>query len=277
MWWLCEKQFMVMPNNQYCFQRKIDANFCIENCTKDANFTNKRLSYLRPFLESAKSLITPSSFHKQMHIDNGFKEEKIKVNKNGILFPNNDFKKKSPANSKIRFAYLGGNAVHKGYNVVKEIFESIPNDNYDLTLIDLHRKLGQNSIFVSDWDIKGNLIISDGYEYSQKGLDDFFASIDVLLFPSQWKESFGLTVREALVRDVWVISTDSGGVVEDIVEDVNGNIVEIKDSENYKSKIIEILNKKEFISKYENPKKSDIRNYKQQADELMTYYSDVLK
>jgi glycosyltransferase involved in cell wall biosynthesis len=56
-------------------------------------------------------------------------------------------------------------------------------------------------------------------------MDDFFSSIDVLLFPSQWKESFGLTVREAISRGVWVIVTDAGGIVEDCIEGVNSNIV----------------------------------------------------
>ena len=52
--------------------------------------------------------------------------------------------------------------------------------------------------------------------YRQDEMDAFFSAIDVLLFPSQWKESFGLTVREALARDVWVIATDCGGPAEAI-------------------------------------------------------------
>ena len=44
----------------------------------------------------------------------------------------------------------------------------------------------------------------------KRSIDEFFSSIDVLLFPSLWKESFGSTVREALVRDVWVIASDAG-------------------------------------------------------------------
>jgi len=45
-------------------------------------------------------------------------------------------------------------------------------------------------------------------------MDDFYAEIDVLLFLSQWKETFGLTIREALARGIRVIQTDSGGTTE---------------------------------------------------------------
>jgi len=36
----------------------------------------------------------------------------------------------------------------------------------------------------------------------------------VLLFLSQWKETFGLAIREALARGIRVIQTDSGGTTE---------------------------------------------------------------
>ena len=45
-------------------------------------------------------------------------------------------------------------------------------------------------------------------------MDEFYAKIDVLLFMSQWKETFGLAIREALARGIKVIQTDSGGTVE---------------------------------------------------------------
>lgn len=45
-------------------------------------------------------------------------------------------------------------------------------------------------------------------------MDTFYSRIDVLLFMSQWKETFGLTIREALARGIPVIQTDSGGTTE---------------------------------------------------------------
>jgi O-antigen biosynthesis protein len=78
--------------------------------------------------------------------------------------------------------------------------------------------------------------------YTQSNIDGFFASIDVLLFPTQWKESFGLTVREALARNVWVIATDAGGVIEDIKPGQNGCIVAFGDTgEGLKQAVIDTI------------------------------------
>ncbi len=273
MWWLCEKQFMVKPDNTYCYQKEIDTDYCITQCTYNEERTKERTAYLRPILDNATLLLTPSAFQAQMYGYNGLDTKKIKVNKNAIIFPSTSYKKSQ--SDKVRFAYLGGNAVHKGYTFLKEVFESIDSPSYELILIDLHIKLGHNSIIASDWDIKGTLTLSDGYEYSQKGLDDFFSNVDVLLFPSQWKESFGLTIREALVRDVWVISTDAGGVIEDIIEMENGNIVPIGDSLGFKTHINESISNASKLQNYSNPHKDVIRAYDAQVEELLGYYADA--
>lgn len=276
MWWLCERQFMVMPQGKYCHQKKISSDFCISQCTKNKDFTLKRTSLLRNVLNKAELLVTPSGFQAEMYHFNDFESDKIKVNKNGIQFPAKKFTKNRTADNKIRFAYLGGNAKHKGYFFIKEIFENISASNYELILVDLHKKLGHSSIFKSDWNINGELTISDGYEYGQTHLDDFFSSIDVLLFPSQWKESFGLTIREALVRDVWVISTDAGGVIEDIIEEENGNIISMDDAEKFKERIEYCLENKSFFNNYKNPYKETIRSYNEQTNELLHFYDEII-
>ena len=274
MWWLCEKQFMIKPDNTYCYQTKIDTNYCITQCTENGQETRERTAYLQAILNDATLLLTPSSFQAQMYLYNNIAPDKVKVNKNAIIFPSSSYKKNP--NEKVRFAYLGGKATHKGYDFIKEVFESITAENYELTIVDLHRKLGHNSIIASDWNIAGTLTLSDGYEYSQQGLDDFFANVDVLLFPSQWKESFGLTIREALVRDVWVISTNAGGVIEDIVEKENGNIIDMADLKSYKEKIESCLKEPEFFKTYLNPYKHKIRTYDEQTEELLGYYKTLI-
>ena len=275
MWWVCEKQFMIMPNGKYCHQSKIDTSFCQAHCNyKDDAFTATRTQYLKGILENADMLLTPSEFQKEMYAYNIQNKEKLHVNKNGIIFPSDDYTKKQ--NKQVRFAFVGGNADHKGYGYIKHIFENLERTEYELVIVDINRKLGYDSMFDSDWNIKGTLSIVDGYSNTQEGLDSFFADIDVLLFPSQCKESFGLTVREALVRDVWVLSTNAGGVEEDIIEGENGNIIDMQDSNAFKHAIEHTIDTFTPEQSYENTHKNEIRTYDTQAKELMAYYQEIL-
>ena len=105
--------------------------------------------------------------------------------------------------------------------------------------------------------------------YTQETVDDFFDTIDVLLFPSQWKESFGLTVREALARDVWVIATEGGGPGEAIVDGVNGNLIPLDGRhEALQAAIIAILETPDRFAAYCNPLKHQVLSFEQQAEEL---------
>lgn len=268
-WWLCERQFMVREDGVYCNQFPIEPRVCVNDCTADSAHTYSRYYYLRNILKNASMLLAPSQFQKNLYVANGFNESHVKVNKNGVLPPGPGFNKIK--NSKVHFAYLGGNAVHKGYDWLKKIFESINLSSYTLHLTDCQRKIGTPSIKASNWQISGELIISGGF--NQETIDEFFSSIDVLLFPSQCKESFGLTVREALIRDVWVITTDSGGPVEDVVPGVNGQIFTQNDADGFKQAVIDIINKpKNFI----NPHKDQICLFSEQAEQLHGLYDSLL-
>jgi glycosyltransferase involved in cell wall biosynthesis len=108
-------------------------------------------------------------------------------------------------------------------------------------------------------------------------MDDFFESIDVLLFPSQWKESFGLTVREALIRDVWVIATDGGGSVEDIVDGVNGTILPFTAAAgDLRAAVEAVLERPDRLAGHLNPHKGRVTTYEAQARELHAILKEVI-
>ncbi|MFN7095545.1 MAG: glycosyltransferase, partial [Burkholderiales bacterium] len=134
---------------------------------------------------------------------------------------------------------------------------------------------GSAGASLNDWkQIKGKVIVTPFF--NQEAIDDFFSDIDVLLFPSQWKESFGLTIREAMLRDVWVIATDCGGPTEDVVEGINGNITPFEDQEAFKLAIENILNNPHFLSAYKNPHKEKILLIDDQAKHLQRIYTSML-
>ncbi|MFL5318046.1 MAG: glycosyltransferase [Myxococcaceae bacterium] len=272
-WWLCEKQFMVKEDGNYCFQQTVSLTTC-STCVSDPAFTHRRTFALRGVLDGAALLLAPSEFQRQLYLANGIPEAKIAVNKNGILPPRH-VPPPRPARTRLRFAYLGGKAAHKGYYWLKEIFEGIPSDNYELRLVDIHSRLGSRGIDASDWKVRGDIKVVPAY--SQDGLDDFFAEVDVLLLPSRWKESFGLTVREALARNCWVITTDSGGVVEDVVRGSNGDIVAIGDTVAFRRAITALLENPQRLAGYRNPARELVRGFDEQTRELHSLLSTLVQ
>ncbi|MBM7115646.1 glycosyltransferase [Archangium primigenium] len=263
-WWLCEKQFMVRDDGVYCGQKRIDLRVC-SKCVPDPAFASERTYALRRVLDNAAHLLAPSAFQRDLYVANGVAPERISVNKNGVLRP----ARPRPARSTRggpRIAYLGGRAVHKGYFWLQEILAGIPERDYTLVMTDIQLRLGSSSIHAAEWKVAGRVEIVPPYE--QRGIDDFLGDIDVLVMPSLWKESFGMTVREALSRDIWVVTTEAGGVVEDIVEGVNGNVVPIGDTEGFRAALRALLRAPERLSGYRNPHREQVRDFDTQATEL---------
>lgn len=272
-WWLCERQFMVTGENKYCFQTSIDQEVCAR-CVPDRSFNESRTAIARTALAQADGLISPSVYFKNLHRQNGLPEERIFVNKNGVKTPTVTYKR-TPSD-RVRFGYVGGSTPIKGYELVREAFSKLPQCDIELIMVD--NTLNQGYSSVNTRGMNGLNPVRIVPAYSQDNIDEFFSEIDVLLFPSQWKESFGLTVREALIRDVWVIASDSGGAIEDIVPGENGDIIPISNDSIYLRKAMEkVASNKELLRNYKNPHKSRIQDFDGQAEELLTHLLELAK
>ena len=152
-------------------------------------------------------------------------------------------------------------------DLVRRALQVLPDPNYELIVVDNTLTLGESSVNARDWPIAGKLTVVP--PYTRETMDAFFAGIDVLLFPSQWKESFGLTVREALLRDVWVIATDAGGAAEDITPGENGTVLPLSDDpEPLRAAVADLLRHPERLDGYVNPHKARITSFDAQAEEL---------
>ncbi len=273
-WWLCERQFMVKPNGRYCFQRHIDLNVC-RSCLPGAMHLKVRQDMMLSMLKEASLLLTPSESHRALYLANGFDPEQVKVNRNGFSWPKVPHKPHQPK-TPIRFGFVGGQEAVKGFPLVREVFEGLESTDWELVLIDNTLNLGFASMDVSGWKVKGKITIQPAYGDATR--DDFFNSIDVLLFPSQWMESYGLTVREALARDVWVISTAPGGQAEDIVDGVNGNLIPLDGRpEPLKTAVEGILARPDMLDSYVNSMKDALPNFRRQAEELKQYFQSVVQ
>jgi len=264
-WWICARQFMVTGEGSYCFQRKIDLNIC-QNCLPGAQHLRQRQALLRSALDGAALLLSPSAAHRSLYLANGVPPDRIEIAPNGVRLPTKPVARR-PHPGPLRFAYVGGKVEVKGYSVTKRAFEALQRSDWQLVLVDNTLNLGFSSVSIADWNVRGDITIVPAY--AQNEMDAFFAGIDVLVFPSQWQESFGLTVREALARHVWVIATEGGGPSEAIDDGVNGTLIPLDGRHESLQQAIEaLLDKPHDAAAYRNPHADNVMDYASQAEWL---------
>ena len=257
-WWICPNQFMLDENEVF---------------REQWNTEDERSKTIARALSKIDMLLAPSKYFAELH--ERTLGRNVLVNKNGVTRPLGQISKRKK--DVIRFGYVGGKTKIKGVHLILKAFRKHRFPNTELVVVDNMLNVGARSFFDSDFDGVERFRIEPAY--SQDTIDHFFSEIDILLFPTQWKESFGLTVREAVLRDVWVIATDAGGVSEDIIDGENGTVIPFDSGvEELSRAIAEVCERYQAMDDgavIELPK-SHIRTFAEQKDELAGLYQEIL-
>lgn len=263
-WWICERQFMVDRTGHYCFQRAISPDIC-RYCVDDIPAYKVRNEFLLAQLRKPDLLIFPSRFHQDLYLANGMEPGRCTVNKNGVVSPGPGYQRHQPEAGPV-FGFLGGPGPIKGWTQILNALRQVNEPTLQLKVVDAAQNVGLTWQGVDYKTVPGDIKFVPAY--TQDNLDAFFASIDILLFPSQWKESFGLSVREALLRDVWVIATNAGGPAEDLVNGVNATVIPLDGEHRHLAISIKQCYQRDGWGSYANPRKADITTMDEQATEL---------
>lgn len=272
-WWLCERQFMVRPNGAYCGQIAIDPDVCATCVDVPARSLRRQQRSLR-ILSNCARVLTPSAFWRDLMVASGVPSDRTFVNANGVSRPAPGWHRE-PRTGPVRMGFIGGLHPVKGYHQVVAALKSLPRTDYELKVVDATARIGGSSFDRTNWDLPGLVTVVPGYDRSS--IDEFFGGIDVLLFPSQWKESYGLTVREALLRGVWPIVTDGGGTVEHVRDGVTGTIIPLDgDYRSLAAAIEAVLDSPERFRPELGPDDDGIATLDTQASDLEHHLREVV-
>ncbi|WP_158585662.1 glycosyltransferase [Pseudooceanicola sediminis] len=218
-WWICERQFMIRQDGRYCGQSPVEVGAC-RSCVMDITQTRTRFLHLQDNAAEIDLMTYPSEFARALCDQSGIRPRDQVVWQNGVTLPQSDFAdrqaRRRAADPRLVFGYCGGPSDIKGWPLIERAFGGLKRSDFRVRLAD-------GSVFGSWWKETDLAALPGDWSvhprYSQSQMDDFWCEVDVLLFPSQWKETFGLTIREALARGVRVIQTDSGGTTEHLGPD----------------------------------------------------------
>ncbi|MBE3639008.1 glycosyltransferase [Mangrovicoccus algicola] len=214
-WWLCQRQFMVQPDGRYCGQDPVRLRQCA-GCVPNRPQLEERSSKLFAAVRQADLVTFPSAYAHGLSMRSGLPARRNVILENGINHPGPGFFDNQAArratSPELTFGFVGGPSAVKGWPLVRAAFQRIDRADFRGIVVDgsLDGSWWRPSMFQG---MRGEWQIHPRFEQSA-GLDGFYASIDVLLFLSQWRETFGLVVREAISRGVRVIQTEGGGATE---------------------------------------------------------------
>ncbi|WP_158783530.1 CmcI family methyltransferase [Pantoea sp. BAV 3049] len=266
-WWLYENQFILSYDDKHKERGVLTGHETKPIFDKEESkyYVIKK----RNALSRVHKILAPSQFTHDLYVNEGFINTTL--NKNGVNYPMVMPDRQVP--TKIRFGYIGGNTQIKGFHLIQAAFKGFSSADVELVIVDNTLNLGFSSFSKNDLENFPSYTVVPAF--TQQDMDAFYSSIDVLLYPTQSKESFGLTVREALIRNVWVITSDAGGAAEDIIEGQNGLVIPFdNDAERLKVAISQTLAHFKSMpqGKLETSPHAHIRSFDEQYNELVDIY-----
>lgn len=215
---LCPKIILAPTTNTLCSGPE-NGRSCAELCGElPASFIKERLELTTSIIRKASAIIAPSLFVAGIfeHEINGLK---VQINHHGIR-QNNLLARGHTytAEDGVRFGFIGNLAIHKGVHVLINAFKELPSKRASLSIFG-----SGEQVFVDKLkELANDERVSFKGPFTAEGLSEVLEQIDVLVAPSICYETYSFVVHEALASEIPVITSNLGGMAEQIENGVNG-------------------------------------------------------
>lgn len=214
-WWCCGRQFLVDRAWVPC-SFAVEAGVCA--CEVDQEWRDRRHHKLLAVLDDVDLILAPSAIAAEVLAANGVPADRLEVDENGLpTVP--DVRRHPRREGHVTFRYTGGAEPMKGIEVLRRAVALLAGTRGGWRLV-AHGDLVRLRE-VGAWPVEAELAPS----FPPGELDDLMSATDVLIVPSLARESHSLVTREALLRGVPVICSDSLGPEEVIEHGINGLVV----------------------------------------------------
>ena len=239
------------------------------------NVSRKRYFFLtetQRIFRDVHLFLAPSEFLRQRYVSCGVPPEKITHARYGMRrFP------RAPgegSSSRIRFGYIGALHAQKGVELLLEAFRGL-GDRADLHI---HGSAFGSPISESYWrrihDQHATSVVFHG-AYDNQRIGAILASLDVVVVPSLWYENSPLTIQEAFIGGVPVITAGRGGMAELVRDGIDGLHFRLGEVADLREKLLYVIEHPDVLVRFRNniPSVPDIDR---QADDVRSRYEALL-
>jgi glycosyltransferase involved in cell wall biosynthesis len=178
------------------------------------------LGATRRLLDSCQLLISPSMFLRERYLQCGVPADRIVYERYGLPHFPRPAQRPAP-NGKLRFGYIGAFHVHKGIEVLLEAFRPLA----ARATLHLHGSSFGSPVSEAHFrkitaDSSGGFVVHGSYNNDCIG--EILGGLDAVVVPSIWYENSPLTIQEAQIAGVPVITADEGGMAELVRDGIDG-------------------------------------------------------
>ena len=179
----------------------------------------------------------------------------VDVSKTNIIYqgiPIEQFPLKETAgnvSSPVRIIYAGQLHHYKGVHTILEAAVILRKEqSFPFTITIAGSGSSDYEAFLKDFTLQHNLedCVSFAGKIARESMSDFYQKGDIFVFPSIWKEPFGLTHLEAMASGTPVISTTRGGPGEFLLDGENALTFEAEDSHMLSEKVAHLVHSNEL-------------------------------
>ena len=261
-WWISDNQFLIDAQGQ---ERTYDYNRPRQVLAEQGHKAFARMQGLRPALMDAKAVLGVSEPFSALYRRCGVPN--VLTVANGVSPLPIQPRSVSP-DGRVRLGHIGGMVRHKGFLLLKHVLLTGRFEHLRAIVVD-HSKPKQ----YERQEIWGTTPVTVIGKVGQNQVSELYADIDVVLAPSLWPESFGLVTREAHAAGCWVVASDRGAIGSDVIENVDGHVIDVSDSQGLSAVLMRIDGA--WTHYLQPPPVRSLRSCKAQGDELADLYRSL--
>lgn len=275
-WMICPKYNLINSRGDLC-EGPAGGRACAQSCPElPRGLVARRLAMARELLLGAKSVISPSEF-----LAGIFRKEipelNVRVMNHGISY--RTIRRNGRSHRKgdsLTFCYAGSLNPHKGVHVLVEAFKGLSSRNITLKIFGS----GPDQRYVKRlYDLaKGDARIEFHDAFAEEDVGRVLSSVDVVVVPSLWYETYALILHEALACHTPALVSNAGGMAEKIEDGVNGFTFSPGDRESLKTVMERIIDNPLILNDVkEHLKTLMVPTVEQEAYGYHELYTDILR